>query len=61
MLVERAFGMLKRRFKILLKKVDIPLFHMSNLVTTCIHLHNMCIVDLDGFDMDWALEAQKEA
>jgi len=61
MLVERVLGMLKRRFRILLKRVDIPLRHMSNLVTTCIRLHNMCIVKLDGFDMDWALEAQKEA
>ncbi len=28
---------------------------------TCICLHNMCIANLDGFDMDWALEAQREA
>jgi hypothetical protein len=60
MLIERTFGMLKRRFRILLKRVDIPLRHMSDLVTTCIRLHNMCNVNLDGFDMDWALEAQKE-
>jgi hypothetical protein len=61
MLVERTFGMLKGRFRILLKRIDIPLRHMMDLVKTCICLHNMCIANLDGFNMDWALEAQKEA
>jgi len=60
MLVERDFGMLKGRFRILLKRINIPLRHMPNLVTTCICLLNMCIANLDGFDMDWALEVQKE-
>ncbi len=53
--------MLKGRFRILLKRVDIPLHHMSDLVTTCICLHNMCIVNSYGFEMDWALEAQIKA
>jgi hypothetical protein len=52
MLVERTFGMLKSEFKILLKEVNIPLHHMPNLVTTCICLHNMHIVNSNGFDMD---------
>jgi hypothetical protein len=52
MSVETTFGMLKGSFKILLKKVDIPLHHMLDLVTICICLHNMCIANLDGFDMD---------
>jgi hypothetical protein len=57
MLVERAFGMLKGKFKLLLKRVDIPLRHMLDLVMACICLHNMCIANSNGFDMDWALEA----
>jgi hypothetical protein len=44
--------MLKGKFKILLKKVDIPLCHMPNLVVIYIYMHNMCIVNSDGFDMD---------
>jgi len=60
MSVERVFGMLKGRFIILLKIIDSPLCHMSSLVTACICLHNMCIANSDGFDMDWALEAQKK-
>ncbi len=56
-----AFGMLKGRFKILLKKVNIPLHHMPYLVMAHICSHNMCIANLDGFDMDWAMEAQRYA
>jgi hypothetical protein len=52
MLVERTFGILKGRFRILFKKVNIPLCHMLNLVMACICLHNICITNLDGFDMD---------
>ncbi len=48
--VKRAFGMLKERFKILFKRVDIPLCHMLDLMA-CIYLHNMCIANSDGFDM----------
>jgi hypothetical protein len=46
MSVERTFGMLKGRFRILLKKINIPLRHMLNLVMTCICLHNMCIANI---------------
>ncbi len=35
MLVERTFGMLKVRFRIILKKIDIPLCYMANLIMTC--------------------------
>jgi len=41
MLVEITFGMLKTRFRIILKKIDNPLCHMANLVTTCRCLHNI--------------------
>jgi len=61
MSMERAFRMLKNKLKILLKKVNIPFCHMPNLVMACICLHNMCIANLDGFNMDWALEVQKNA
>ncbi len=53
--------MLKGRFKILLKIINIPLCHMLDLITTCICLHNMYIANSAGFDMDQALEAQKDA
>ncbi len=59
MLVERVFGMLKNRFKIILKIVNITLQHMPHLVIGYICLHNMWIINLDGFDMDSTLEAQR--
>jgi hypothetical protein len=58
--MEKTFGMFKSKFKILLKRANIPLCRMPNLVMACIHLHNMCIISLDGFKMDQALEAQKK-
>ncbi len=60
--MKKTFGVLKGTFKILLKKlVDIPLHHMLDLVMTCICLPNMCIANLNGFNMEWALEVQKDA
>jgi hypothetical protein len=50
---ERQFFTLQvDRIRILSKKIDIPFCHMPNLVMVCICLHNMCIANLDGFDMD---------
>ncbi len=43
----------------LFKKVNIPKHHMLNLMISCICLHNMCIINLDDFYMDWALKVQK--
>jgi hypothetical protein len=61
MSMESTFGMLKGRLKILLKRVDIPLCHMLDLVMICICLHNMCIINSNGFNMHWALEVQRYA
>jgi len=59
MAVERAFGILKGRWRILLKRIDMPLKHVPDLVTACICLHNLCIIHGDEFDMQWAKEAEK--
>ncbi len=62
MSMERAFGMLKSKFKFFnSKRVNIPFCHMLDLVIDCICLHNMCIANLDDFNMDWALKVQKIA
>jgi hypothetical protein len=53
--------LIKGSFRILFKRVDIPLRYMPNLVMACRCLHNMCITNSNGFDMDSTLEAQKEA
>jgi hypothetical protein len=58
MAVERAFGILKGRWRILLKRIDMPLRHIPSLVTTCICLHNLCIIHKDVFDNEWAKESE---
>ena len=58
MCVERAFGMLKGRWRILLKRIDVQLKNVPNLVATCLVLHNMCIIFGDQF---WKEEWMREA
>ena len=59
MAVERAFGILKGRWRIMLKRIDMPLRYVPNLVTACICLHNLCIIHQDKFDDEWAKEGEK--
>ena len=59
MVVERAFGILKGQWRIILKRVDMPLRHVPNLVTACIRLYNLCIIHKDKFDLDWAKEGER--
>ena len=58
MCIERAFGMLKGRWRILLKRVDVHLKNVPELVTTCLLLHNICIIFGDDF---WKNEWLEEA
>ncbi|MCO5572949.1 hypothetical protein L7F22_026711 [Adiantum nelumboides] len=58
--VERAFGMLKARWRILLKRYDMQLHNVPKMVRTCLVLHNMCIIHADAFDDRWVREAQGE-
>lgn len=53
MVVEKAFGILMGRWRILMKKIDMPLRFTSDLVTACI-MHR------DTFDMEWAKNSQMQ-
>ena len=56
MCVERVFGMLKDRWRILLKKVNV-----RNFVSTCLVLRNMCIIFGNIFwRQEWMREATDE-
>lgn len=60
MCVERAFGILKGRWRIIMKRCDIPLRMVPDVVCTCIVLHNLCITMKDAFDKTWIDEAESE-
>ena len=61
MCIERAFGMLKGRWRVLLKRVDVHLRNVPDLVSTCLVLHNMCIIFGDNFwKNEWLEEATDE-
>ena len=44
MCIKRTFRMLKERWRILLKRVDVNLRNVHDLVSTCLELHNMYII-----------------
>lgn len=59
MCIERAFGMLTGN--ILLKRVDVHLKNVHELMNTCLVLHNMCIIFWDDFwKNEWLQEATNE-
>ena len=60
MVIEKAFGILKERWKILLKRIDVSLENVPHLITACICLHNLCLIHGDGFDMQCAKGAEHE-
>lgn len=57
--VEHGFGMLKARFRIMLKRCDMLLQNVPKMVHTCLVLHNMCIVNGDAFDERDGFEKHK--
>lgn len=53
--------MLKSRWRILLKRIDIQLKNVPELVCTCLVLHNICIIFGDNFrKTEWLQEARDE-
>lgn len=56
---EWAFGCLIGRWRIILKRIDVPFQIFYDLLTTYICLHNLCIIHSDRFNMRWVTEAKK--
>jgi hypothetical protein len=60
MYIERTFGILKSRWKIIQKRADVLLRSVADIVSTCIVLHNLCIITKDKFDSIWIEEVEVE-
>ena len=52
MCVERAFGILKGRLRLIMKQHEILLKNMSDIIEFCIILFNMCIVNNESTEED---------
>jgi hypothetical protein len=43
-----------------MKRCDVPLRTVSDLVATCIVLYNLCITMNDGFNENWISKAEEQ-
>ena len=50
--IERAFGLLKGRWRLLLKKIEQSHTSVPRSVTAAFVLHNFCVMQGDSFDDD---------
>ena len=50
--VERSFGILKARWRCLLKRLDSNLENISHVIITCVVLHNICQSNKDFYEDD---------
>ena len=53
MTVENAFGRLKGRWRCLLKRMDIAIANVPNVVAACVVLHNYCEMHGDECQPEW--------
>lgn len=53
MVVEKAFGRLKGRWRCLLKRLDFKLENVTHVVSACVVLHNICELYGDNYLSEW--------
>lgn len=57
--VENAFGRLKARFRIVLKRMEVRIDNVNAVVRACCILHNVCETLNDSADKQWIQDARK--
>jgi len=53
--IERAFGMLKNRFRLLHKKMEVDLNNSITIIKAATVLHNICVLSGDSYEIKWHL------
>ena len=61
MTVEHAYGRLKGRWRCLLKRLDVHVSDVPELVATCCVLHNVCEIHGEHFDEEWMEGVQDDS
>ena len=56
MVVENAFGRLKGHWRVLLKRMEIGIKSVPNVISACCVLHNMCEIWGEVFQDEWLEE-----
>ena len=44
----------------MLKRINLPLENVPDVVTVCICSHNLRLIHTDGFDMQWTKQTDEE-
>ncbi|XP_042146331.1 uncharacterized protein LOC121835863 [Ixodes scapularis] len=57
--VENAFGRLKARFRIILKRMEVRIDNANAVVQACCILHNVCETLNDSAEKQWVQDARK--
>ena len=60
MYIDKAYRILKERWRIIMKRCDVPLKMVRDIFSTCIVMHNLCITMKDGFNMNWITKAKEQ-
>lgn len=56
--VENAFGRLKGRWRCLLKRIDLHISNVPNVVASCVVLHNICEIYGDHCLEEWVVQEE---
>ena len=60
MYVDRAFGILKGRLKLIIKRSKVHFRNMPDIVATCMVLYNLCILNNKGIEDKWIIEVENK-
>ena len=59
-IVEHSYGKLKGRWRCLLKRLDVDIHDVPEVVAACCVLHNVCEIHKDTFNEEWMEEVERD-